>query len=386
VDYDDLQKLLDYGEEIREGVDEAGLEDPKVKSLQPVEEIHNLNSLDKVDEIIPIDADLAEQMRSKVGSSSTYEVESSKRSSSSSGDLNSKVQRIYNLFGINDIDDIIKVVPIRSMKKLEGGYSAHQGVDVNYEDSYKYSTNRLGDTDRYLPDSRINPIIPPRREDWADLPATVRSRDNRRDLGNLELNLDNFDNRGLGNNLGSSASGQSKLDNLNREISLLNDDINIRLTDLVDRRNDLGREHEFITALDQMVGREQEKIQAILQVKQDHQAKAVSIKDSITTLRAVLERSNADKIRYLDQLRSMVDLEKKRDIDTLGRIQTFQVPELSQSRGLYGNSGRQVRKEPVSPLHGSPLVKVKNLTKVNNILPLSVAQGEELKKWQEQRN
>jgi hypothetical protein len=37
----------------------------------------------------------------------------------SEADLRQKVQKLMDLFGIEDLDDIIKVTPIKSMRKIE---------------------------------------------------------------------------------------------------------------------------------------------------------------------------------------------------------------------------------------------------------------------------
>jgi len=401
-------------------LDRVGEEDEvKVTNLKSVDEIHSLDSLDKVEEIIPIDDDLAEKMRAQIEGNSALDINSLvSKTGSSSDSLSTKVQRLYNLFGINDIDDIIKVIPIRSMKKI----GSSNGLNLNYENGYEseYETNsRLSNTGVYEeslsnyrnPNSRLETYD---RNNQGRVYATDPARlylDHRTDAknpriietgGQQQRGVDSYietggqQQRGVDsyntrenykeyqapiktsyNSYEERRGNQQDLDELNREISLINDDINNRMGDLMERRNELGREHEFINALDQMVQREREKIQAILQVKQDHQNKAVSIKESISNLRSILERSNAEKIRYLDQLQSMAGQEKKRDLDRLNHIQTFQVPELIESRNL--NRERQVVK-------GQPLVKVKNLTKINKILPLSNTQGELLKQWQSERN
>jgi len=147
VNYEDLQTLLEYGEDIRQGGEE---DEVKVTNLKSVDEIHSLDSLDKVEEIIPIDDDLAEKMRAQIEGNSALDLNAlvSKTVGSSSDSLSRKVQRLYNLFGINDIDDIIKVIPIRSMKKV----SSNNGLNLNYENGYEseYETNSLlSNTDLY---------------------------------------------------------------------------------------------------------------------------------------------------------------------------------------------------------------------------------------------
>jgi hypothetical protein len=44
---------------------------------------------------------------------------SSSLTSLSEADLRQKVQKLMDLFGIEDLDDIIKVTPIKSMRKIE---------------------------------------------------------------------------------------------------------------------------------------------------------------------------------------------------------------------------------------------------------------------------
>merc|ERR1712071_197865 len=83
-------------------------EEVKVTNLKSVDEIHSLDSLDKVEEIIPIDDDLAEKMRAQIEGNSALDLNALvSKTGSSSDSLSRKVQRLYNLFGINDIDDII---------------------------------------------------------------------------------------------------------------------------------------------------------------------------------------------------------------------------------------------------------------------------------------
>merc|ERR1712212_753089 len=136
LEYDEAVNLMETGENLR---DQAGSQEKleltdankvrnqaKIKSLRPVKRMRDVISLDGIDEIFPIDADLALKMKAKaLTGSSDYSNDYGGVSGEEGelyrkeGDLYDKVMRLYKLFDINSLDDIIRVVPIRSLQAVD---------------------------------------------------------------------------------------------------------------------------------------------------------------------------------------------------------------------------------------------------------------------------
>merc|ERR1712212_1331770 len=421
LEYDEAVNLMETGENLR---DQAGSQEKleltdankvrnqaKIKSLRPVKRMKDVISLDgieEIEEISPIDADLALKMKAKaLTGSSDYSNDYGGVSGEEGelyrkeGDLYDKVMRLYKLFDINSLDDIIRVVPIRSL----------QAVDNDLLDKF----------------DRVQ--YPNGRQQWSDgrrwqtgRGQLIGGSPNRGGVNQVTGGGRGYGdhNRGGHNKPGGSTDPSQHhkvLDTLNRKISVLEDDNNARLNKLLVLRQNLVREEDLLDVLDAMLERERAKIDAVLQVKKDHLSKARSIQDSIGDLQKILETKNNVKIRYLTKLEDMADLERQRQrgdgynnaaaedkeeesgrrFDEPGKGYSGYNPGGHPSNDYNNNDADiEVDTEDVKSLNSveeivpvkemDPIIEIDNIAKIQDDTYLTDEQGEELKGWQTHRD
>jgi len=319
LEYDEAADLMEIGENLKYQAgskEDLELTDTnkvrqvaQIKGLKPVKKIKPIITMDRIQEISPVDADLAEKMKAQIlagGSSSD-----NRGLKGGDDDLHSKVKRLYKLFDINSLEDIIRVVPIRSIHAVDNNL-LDKFVGDQDDDSQRWSDRQTdggrGKTGRGVGGEVV----------WKK-PAEDAGGDTGRGGGGRGPAGRSRHDRG-GHRPGGVADPSPNhkiLDNLNRKISVLEDDINARLEKLLRLRQNLVREEDLLEVLNVMLERERAKIDAILQVKRDHLSKAQSLQDSIGDLQGILESSNNVKIRYLTKLEDMADQEKKKQQDRL---------------------------------------------------------------------
>ena len=86
----------------------------KVLDIEDVERLDKIKDIKKIKTMLPIDDDLAAKMKREVKKVHGWETEGSKDTG-----LAAKVARVMKLFNVSDLDDIIKVIPISSIRKIK---------------------------------------------------------------------------------------------------------------------------------------------------------------------------------------------------------------------------------------------------------------------------
>jgi len=266
-----------------------------------VEPGNEYESLEEIVEIVPIDEELAKKMIEKSKSrkesmhkdkNEDYEEsddddEKTKNNDQqkNNDDLETKAQRLYDLFNIDDLDDIINVIPIKSMQKLKG--YGREGSD-DYEESKKPPTMKSD------------------REDSAGLSASDLYDD---DSSYEQPDYDDY----VPDKYQPKYKPHNNLNRINRKIdqleSLLNNDFN-KLNDL---RGNLGSERNLLQLLNKMINLQRKKLMTLIKVRRDHMKRAAHIGQNARRLKNEIKHIKDEKDQTIDSLQQEVQMEKQEE-------------------------------------------------------------------------
>lgn len=440
------------------------LDQQKIKAISPVKSMSEVQDISKIEEIMEIDDDLALKLKAELGAGGQQPQSSqdqsaaagssySASSSSSSGggasslktlseaDLRAKVKKLLDLFGIEDLDDIIKVTPIKSMRKIESiepypedgaakkietsgdEYSSSHsssskggglgdlglskedlfseellgggGGDHDSRRSDRYSSHRGGGGHRRRPSHR------PRDDSYLDELSFSEEgfNDDLLDRRPPRLSSDMIEENSRRR---EKKEKQRKLNGMLRQLS---DKIR-RYEDELERiKADLRWEQRRESVLARMLDLAKDKVRNILKVKDKHKQKVADLLDAVERLEAKIAVARTKKANLKSELG-----DEDRESGGGGYDE---LRETKRSSGGYGggDGGGSYKSHSKSSGGGGdhslldsqitsedqidavtkldavePLIKIKSMSKIKNIIDLTDEQAAKLKKWQQERN
>lgn len=372
----------------------------KVEDIEDVERFHKIKSLKPIKKMTQIDADLADKMRKEVRGEVSEEVKEPYYPPQDDPDLAAKVSRVLKMFNASDLDDIIKVVPISSMRKIKSKTKVYSRGDNILEPE---------------------PIEPDAGLDSA-----------RGDNFPLSMEIINDDRYGLSNHepsgpgLNIKRYGAEKIETENAALKGLDDEIERISQTLVDNARLLDKERELQEVLNKMMNVQREKLMKIKEVMDDHRAKEMELSRKEVQINEMLKKAQQQKIHHLKELQNLAE-KHINEIDAGGKYNggsynsgnynsgsynggTYN--DGSYNDGGYNDGGYNVRKSykpGLKVVHGGnvpsdlyldpeykyiskrgydvmPVKKIKSIKKLKSVLKLTDEQAARLAQWQQARN
>merc|ERR1711970_712541 len=228
-------------------------------------------------------------------------------------DLAAKVSRVLKMFNASDLDDIIKVVPISSMRKIKSKTRVHsRGDDI------------LGfDPPNFVPDTGLE--LDSAREDNFPIDMQIINED-RYGLSDHEpsgLNLKRY--------------GADKIETENEALKGLDDEIERISQTLVDNARLLDKERELQEVLGKMMNVQREKLMKIKEVMDDRRAKEMELSRKEVEINDMLKKAQQQKIHHLKELQNLAERHIN-EIDSGGSYNGGRYKGGSYTGGSY-NSG-----------------------------------------------
>jgi len=331
----------------------------KVLNIEDVESIKKIKDIKKVKNIMKIDEDLAEKIKKEVAEGGSIPETDSEPGLNveDDPDLVEKVKRVLKMFNASDLDDIVKVVPIKSMKKITPGMEDYVPImDPSMDTGNENEGPPEYEPNFSLPESNYVPNIPIMSE--------------KRYSGNFEAE--------------------------NEAIRVLEDKIDAISANLMTNQMQLQRERALQRVLERMFDYQKEKLRMIKEVMQDHMAKEMELARTGQGINEMLKSAEREKIRRLKNLQGLAerhigeierDMPSALDFDDGSKINPFEVnPTLTDPYGLTGE-GDVIKQQYIdsNKYDKLPLKKVKSIKKIKSILKLTPEQAERLKSWQLER-
>merc|ERR1712002_139142 len=231
----------------------------------------------------------ADKMRKEVRGEVSEETEDPyypPQSETDDPDLAAKVSRVLKMFNASDLDDIIKVVPISSMRKIKSktkvspltmGHSiGNNMIDVDY--------NLVPDTG----------LVSSREDNFPiDMKIINEKRYGSSDHMPSGLNIKRY--------------GADKTETENQALKGLDDEIERISQTLVDNARLLDKERELQEVLAKMMNVQREKLMKIKEVMDDHRAKEMGLSRKEVKINDMLKRAQKQKIHHLKELQNLAE-------------------------------------------------------------------------------
>merc|ERR1712055_1242837 len=357
----------------------------KVEDIEDVERFHKIKSLKPIKKMTQIDADLADKMRKEVRGEVSEDVEEPEINippdvyypPQNDPDLAAKVSRVLKMFNASDLDDIIKVVPISSMRKIKSKTKVYSRGDNILEPE---------------------PIEPDAGLDSA-----------RGDNFPLSMEIINDDRYGLSNHepsgpgLNIKRYGAEKIETENAALKGLDDEIERISQTLVDNARLLDKERELQEVLNKMMNAKREKLMKIKEVMDDHRAKEMELSRKEVQINEMLKKAQQQKIHHLKELQNLAE-KHINEIDAGGNYNGGTYNDGNYNDGGYNDGGYNVRKSykpGLKVVHGGnvpsdlyldpeykyiskrgydvmPVKKIKSIKKLKSVLKLTDEQAARL--------
>merc|ERR1712002_299503 len=312
-------------------------------------------------------------------------------------DLAAKVSRVLKMFNASDLDDIIKVVPISSMRKIKSKTRVHTGGD-----------DILG-------------VAPPNFDHDTGLDST------REDNFPIDMQIINEDRYGQSDHEPSGLNikryGAEKIETENEALKGLDDEIERISQTLVDNARLLDKERELQEVLAKMTNVQREKLMKIKEVMDDHRAKEMGLSRKEVKINDMLKRAQKQKIHHLKELQNLAE-KHINEIDAGGNYNGGSYNDGGYNGGNYNggiyndggynggnyNGGKRYNSEQ-KVVHGGtrnvdsdlyldpeykyiskrgydvmPVKKIKSIKKLKSVLKLTEEQASRLAQWQQARN